>query len=608
MKAHHFVFYVRKLLEKQFGEELVEKGGLSVYTTLDLDIQEMAEKIVAEKGEFNAKQYGASNSAFLAVQPKTGQILSMVGSRDYYNEEIEGNVNVVLRERQPGSSFKPIVYAQAFRKKYSPAQIIYDIKTNFGKDWEPKNFDGRYEGPMTIRRALAQSRNIPAIKMFYLAGGQKEIIDLAEKMGINTLSREKQYGPTLALGSGEVTMLELTQAYSVFVNNGVKKDITPFLKIVDSQGKVLHKWDENTNKEEVLNPQVAFLINSILSDKKVRLGPKIDIPDRDNAAKTGTSTKKDDEPNNGWTFNYTPNIVVAAWTGNNNGDALKSHASGYDGAAPIAKEFMTDLFKSRPKEFPAEKFSIPEGIERITVSSATGKLPGPLNPPDKLITDYFAGFVKPLEMDNSFVKAKIYSPTGELASEFTPKYLIEEKIFQTHHSIDPTYVKWEEAVLAWAYANQEWSNQLPNKTESLHNANTFMDTPTVTIMNPSPNQRVKPGILRVEIYPEAKHGVDRAEFYLNDKLQYTSKDSPYDGSVRIPVNADDGDKFKIKVVVYDTLQYRVETSITVYVKSSSNNDSDAENTIDENNEDNSNNNDSEDSRIIERDGIFNRRD
>src|SRR5690606_31349672 len=204
-------------LENKFGKEAVETGGIHVYTTIDPNLQKKAEEVIAEKMQIYPERYGAKNAALLTVDIEKGQILAMVGSSDYFNEEIDGNVNVVFRRRQPGSSFKPIVYAAALAKGYSPATVVYDLETDFGNDYIPQNYDGSFRGPITIRRALNASLNIPAVKMAFLAGVDN-VVNLAKKMGYTDLTNADQYGTSIGLGTGEVTLYQMVTAYSVFAN------------------------------------------------------------------------------------------------------------------------------------------------------------------------------------------------------------------------------------------------------------------------------------------------------------------------------------------------------------------------------------------------------
>jgi membrane peptidoglycan carboxypeptidase len=206
IKHPHFVLYIKQILEDKFGKDYVERGGLKVYTTIDPKLQELGEKLAYENGEKYETQISANNIAILSINPKNGEILAMVGSRDYYNEEIDGNVNIVLRPRQPGSSFKPFVYAAAFYNKYAPGTVTYDIPMKLGAA-RPQNYDGKFLGQISLRRALAQSRNIPAIQAYYLAGEQNKILELVEKMGIESLDKNHSYGYPLSLGAGEVSLM-----------------------------------------------------------------------------------------------------------------------------------------------------------------------------------------------------------------------------------------------------------------------------------------------------------------------------------------------------------------------------------------------------------------
>ena len=236
IKAPHFVFYVRDYLAKKYGEEFLAERGLRVITTLDWELQEAAEKIVQEKALSNEKSFNAENGALVATDPQTGQILVMVGSRDYFDDKIDGNFNIAIADRQPGSSFKPFVYAAAFKKGYTPETVVFDLKTQFSTTcdpdnqtsqdgcYSPNNYDGKFRGPVNLRNALAQSLNIPAVKTLYLAG-IKESLKLARDLGLTTLSNPDRYGLTLVLGGGEVKLLEMVGAYGVFANEGVRNEL-----------------------------------------------------------------------------------------------------------------------------------------------------------------------------------------------------------------------------------------------------------------------------------------------------------------------------------------------------------------------------------------------
>lgn len=329
VKALHFVQYVRSYLEEQYGVDLVENGGLKVITTLDYELQERAESIIKEHVQEVEEEYNASNAALVAIESETGQIITMVGSRDYFDEDIDGNFNVATALRQPGSSFKPVAYANLFEKGYLPETVLFDVQTQFNVRCEssdftnedgcysPRNYDGEFLGPLSIRNALAQSRNIPAVKALYL-GGLDDTMRLAREMGINSLNREPSfYGLGLVLGGGEVSLLELTAAYAVFANEGEKNSINAILSIEDSEGNLLEEYKQDDDR--VISRNTARMISSILSDNQARtplFGSQsfLNFGDQDIAGKTGTTNDNRDA----WLIGYHPEVAVGVWTGNNN--------------------------------------------------------------------------------------------------------------------------------------------------------------------------------------------------------------------------------------------------------------------------------------------------
>lgn len=364
IRAPHFVMYVREILEKEYGEEVVEEGGLKVVTTLDWDLQEKAEEVVKRYALENTTKFNASNGAMVAIDPTNGQILTMVGSRDYFDEEIDGNFNVATALRQPGSTFKPIVYAEAFNQGYRPETVVFDLSTEFsatcssgGSCYRPVNYDNKYRGPMSLREALAQSVNIPAVKTLYLVG-LDNALDLARKMGISSLESAKRYGLTLVLGGGEVTPLDLTSAYGVFATEGVKQEHTAILSIEDGFGKkiVEYKEDEKPKGNRVLPEQTARLISNVLSDNVARTpafgsNSYLNITGQDMAVKTGTTNDYRDA----WIIGYTPNLVVTAWAGNNDNSSMVKQVAGFI-VAPMWREFVDFALTTRP----TESFNPPE--------------------------------------------------------------------------------------------------------------------------------------------------------------------------------------------------------------------------------------------------------
>ncbi|HMN19415.1 MAG TPA: PBP1A family penicillin-binding protein [Candidatus Moranbacteria bacterium] len=345
IKAPHFVFYVMEELENKYGRDFLETGGLNVVTTLDMQMQSRGERVVREGAQKNMAR-GATNAALVAVDPKSGEVLAMVGSRDFFDESIDGQVNVTLRPRQPGSSFKPFAYAAAFEKGYEPETKVLDAPTNFGadgsgRDYIPRNYDGKFHGLMSMREALAQSLNVPAVKTLYLAGIDNTI-ELAHRLGITTLNDRKRYGLSLVLGGGEVKLLDMAGAFGVFANDGVKNSLHGVLSISDARQKEI--FQSTPENKKVLDAQIARRITSILSDNKARtpiFGPRspLIMPDgRPVAAKTGTTQEFRDA----WTVGFTPSLAVGVWAGNNDNRQMKGGSDGVFVAAPIWNAFMRE--------------------------------------------------------------------------------------------------------------------------------------------------------------------------------------------------------------------------------------------------------------------------
>jgi 1A family penicillin-binding protein len=390
IKAPHFVMMVREYLNDKYGEDTVERGGLKVITTLDWDLQEKAQVSVEEGANRNSELYNGRNAALVAEDPKTGQILALVGSKNYSAPsepdgcvsgktcQFEGNFNVAAQGlRQPGSSFKPFAYLTAFEAGYTPNTVVFDVPTEFSTRidvcpitnidfngdndlcFHPQNFDHIFRGPINLRNALAQSINVPAVKVLYLAGIQKTV-ETAQRLGITTLDDLSRFGLSLVLGGGEVKLTELVGAYSAFANDGILNKQTFILEVRDSKNKVLEKYENNP--EKAIEPQYVRMINNILSDIEAR-SPLFEnslnltvFPDREVAMKTGTTNDYKDA----WTMGYTPNMVVGVWTGNNNNQSMQKQAGSILAAVPIWHDFMGKAIENRPIEF----FEKPEEIKR----------------------------------------------------------------------------------------------------------------------------------------------------------------------------------------------------------------------------------------------------
>lgn len=375
IRAPHFVMYIREELAKQYGEEALAERGFRVITTLDYDLQAAAEGIVKDNALKNESKFNASNAALVALDPKTGEMLTMVGSRNYFDDKIDGNYNVALAERQPGSSFKPFVYAAAFVKGYTPETTLFDVQTQFSTNCDPSNFtseegcyspvnyDNKFRGPVSMRNALAQSLNIPAVKALYLVG-INNALKLAHDAGITTLNDPKRYGLTLVLGGGEVKLVDMVGAYSIFADEGVKHQTKTILRIEDSKGNVIENNETPDEGRRVLDKEVALQISDVLSDNVARTplygsNSLLYFGDRDVAVKTGTTNDKRDA----WILGYTPNIVVGAWAGNNDNSSM-SEISGLI-ISPLWRQFMdVALVKLDNESFP-EPAAIDSSIKPI---------------------------------------------------------------------------------------------------------------------------------------------------------------------------------------------------------------------------------------------------
>ncbi len=471
--APHFVMYVREQLVDKYGEQTVSEGGLKVYTTLDLEKQRYAEEAVATNVDKNRSRYGASNAGLVAMDPKTGQILAMVGSRDFFDENIDGNVNVSLSPLQPGSSFKPFAYATLFKEEnWGAGSIIYDLKTDFGGGYIPQNYNGSFSGPVTIRSALQNSLNIPAVKALYMAG-MEDTISTAHAMGITTLNDPSQYGLSLVLGAGEVKLLDMTNAYGVFANQGVKQDPTWMLRIEDSKGKVIDEFKSATGKR-VLDPQVSYLISNILSDDAARAqtfgaGSALTLPGRPVAAKTGTTNSYKDA----WTMGYTPSLVAGVWSGNNDGTPMTSGGGAF-AAAPIWHDFMVKALAGST----AEQFNKPSGVKTVTVTAG-----------GKTSTDIFPSWYKPDAAAGASQTLNIYKPDGKIATDKCPAELVESKTFTSItaeiQKADGAYDRWFAPIAAWAAANglSTDTGQIPTQTTDQCSG---ADLPTISIVPPTP--------------------------------------------------------------------------------------------------------------------------
>jgi len=453
--APHFVMYVKEYLEEKYGQNVVEQGGLNVYTTLDWDKQQIAEKAVRDGVDKN-KSWNASNAALVAEDPKTGQVLAMVGSKDYFDKSIDGQVNVAIRDRQPGSSFKPYVYLTAFTKGYTPETVLFDAPINFGteegKEYKPQNYNGTFTGPIKMKEALPQSLNIPAVETLYLAG-VKDSIELAKKLGISGLNQPDRYGLSLVLGGGEVKLIDHVNAYGTIANGGVHQAKTTILRVEDNKKNILEEYKQSGG-ERVIEEKYVAMLEHVMSTNEYRApvfgsNSPLRFDERQVAAKTGTTNEFRD----GWTIGFTPSLVVGVWAGNNNNSPMKSGADGVNVAAPIWRSFLNQTLGN----YAIEQFPKYEKEE-------TGKpiLDGNL--------DAMQENIKICEIDKKKYKEKVGKYC--LANSSCPDDAEDKKDFSTIHNIlwyvnredprgdypknpesDPQFKSWEKGVREW-YADK----------------------------------------------------------------------------------------------------------------------------------------------------------
>ncbi|MBI4786182.1 MAG: transglycosylase domain-containing protein [Chloroflexi bacterium] len=438
--APHFTFYVRRLLEDKFGPEMVYKGGLKVYTTLDYNVQQVAEQVAREQvAKLAAEKKNVTNASVVVIRPSTGEIVGLVGSVDYFNRDIDGQVNVAIAARQPGSSFKVFNYLTAFAQGYTAASMLMDVRTVFddpgNPPYVPENYDRKYHGPVRLRTALASSFNIPAVKLLQLVG-PKNVVNTAHRMGISTLNAEK-YGLALTLGGGETTLLDMTYANSVLANQGTLMgvpvpadqikpgyrtlDPVGIVKVTDADGKILYESKQPAS-QQIVTPQLSYLLTDILADNAARtpgFGANSVLKlTRPAAVKTGTTSDWKDN----WTIGYTPDYAVGVWVGNSD-NAEMEHISGVMGAAPIWRDVMEKIHQG----VPVRPFVEPPGMVRVEVCATSGLLPTPYCP--ERVKELFIAGTEPKQLDNVWQPFRIYKPNGKLATVYDPPDQVEEKVF-----------------------------------------------------------------------------------------------------------------------------------------------------------------------------------
>lgn len=557
--APHFVFYVKEQLEETYGQRAVEEGGLKVITTLDFDKQAIAEEEVKRGVEERGKQYSFTNAALVAEDPKTGQILAMVGSKDYFDDAIHGKVNVATRARQPGSSFKPVVYGKGFEMGYSPSTVLWDVNTTFPTatgDYSPKNYDLGERGPIRVREALQGSLNIPAVKMSALVS-VPNTLDFAERLGYTTLSDRSRFGLSIVLGGAEVKLIEHVGAYATFAREGVRLPQVSILKVEDAQGKALEEW-KPTEGAKAMDAEVARTVSDVLSDNAARayvFGPNnaLTLGSRPAAAKTGTTNDYHD----GWTLGYVPQLAAGVWTGNNDNAAMARGADGSKIAAPIWNAFMKRALEGTPVETFAKPTLAPSGKRVLD-----GELPGTTVTVDKA--------------------------TGKLATDFTPPSMREQRTYAEYHEIlhyvdpadprgaapsdpgkHPQYAAWEAGVADWiarkeAETGIKVTNAVPPvEYDDVHVPGNF---PSVTVESPGSGSSLSSRAVEVAVNAFAPRGINRVEIYLDGFFLGMDDSAPYLVRAALPGTVGRG-FHTLKAVAYDDVDNSGSDTVGINVDS-----------------------------------------
>lgn len=550
INAPHFVFYIKDQLEKEYGAGILDKG-VKIKTTISQEIQITVEKIVKEEIE-KLKDYKVGNGAVIVLDSQTGDLLAMVGSYDYNNEDY-GKFNATLGLRQPGSAVKPITYALAFEKGYTPATVLTDLQTVFPnqgeKEYIPINYDGKFKGPVQLRFALGNSINIPAVKLLAMVG-VRDFLRLASDMGLDTFvptdENLKRFGLAVTLGGGETTLLDLTSAYTIFANGGIKRDVFMIQEIKDFNDKSIYKQIRSSEKR-VLSKEVAFLVSHILSDNNARVdtfgsNSYLNIPGRTVAAKTGTTNDKRDN----WMFAFTNSITVGIWVGNNDNSPMDPKiASGVTGASPIGYRIMKEILsiKSANKiKYIDGIVDKPDKVKAIQIDSFLGGLP---KDQGTTRSEYFIEGTEPKDTSPFYKRLKISKTNGKLANDIeikTGNY--EEKDFIIITENDPISTdgknRWQEAIDAWVKAQSDSKYHYPSET-----SDNSVDNVIVSIKSPSNQETINSNNIEIKAKLISVNPIKNVKIYLNgSEIKNIDGDNK---DINEPITLNDG-VYELKVV------------------------------------------------------------
>lgn len=560
IEAPHFVLWVKELLEEKYDPRLVETGGLKVVTTLDYEKQVIAEEAVKNGVTAYGASYGFTGGGLLALDPKNGHILSMVGSPDYFNDEIAGQVNVTTRPLQPGSSIKPIVYAAAFERGYTPNTLLWDVNTTFPTatgPYEPKNYDLGEHGVVSLRKALQGSLNIPAVKTLYLVGIENAI-KFAQRLGYSTLTDPSQVGLSMVLGGAEVELIDHTAAYAVFANGGTYHEPVAILKVEKPDGEVLEEWKaEEHVGNQAISANLAATMSNVLSDNGARayvFGPNnyLTLGSRPVAAKTGTTNEYKDA----WTMGYTPSLVTGVWVGNANGVKMNRGADGSKIAAPIWNEYMSRSLKGTPIEnFPAPQIpttgkAVIDGLlpaTTVTIDTASGKLATDRTP------ERFRQTVQCGEYHSILHYVSRADPLGS-----PPTNPASDSNYNAWESSVQDYIVRHNASLKEGEAPYE-DCEVPTEEDDVH---VKRNEPSISIEEPGENANVG-RTFAVELNLELKRSFSRVEYAIDGTFISTSS-STNGATITLPGWVGKG-KHTLKATVYDDVDNSSSDELSIDV-------------------------------------------
>ncbi|MDD5055421.1 MAG: penicillin-binding protein [Candidatus Peribacteraceae bacterium] len=598
IRAPHFVLSIERQVASLLGldasdpsggnDHLLEQGGFRIETTLDWNLQQIAEKVVAARREDIQKRFGANNVALLAVAPGTREILAYVGNSDFSDDEHEGKIDMVTSPRQPGSSFKPFTYLAAFEQGYGPGSVVYDVPTKFGED-QPQNYDGTFWGLTDMRHALAGSRNVPAVKAFFLGGGEETVLSVAGRMGISSpavqrdtlrqTSPDFSYGWPLAIGAAEVPLTEMVTGYATIADGGMVRPLTGILKITDKDGNIRYLPKE-TPAQQVIDARLAAQITSILSDVSARPADNaywqsiLSVPGTLSAAKTGTSNKclergEDKQctlrrPESTWTIGYTPNIIAGVWVGNATSQSLFEKADGLTIAAPIWHDFMAGAQKIIPNANTA--FAEPSGLSRPLISRLSGQLASACTPVAFRRGEVFLDERVPTTEDPACVLVSVDRVTGLLSSPACPvEAVTQQAFFLPKSEIPDRWPLWERGVAEWAAKQMEiWTaspthtgSQLPLPLPPTKECDPSLtpgrlEKPSVSFTFPLSGDDVSYPAFKPQFEVNTGSPITAVRYDLDDKPVASFDAAPFTGIVRLPKALDLTASHTLTVTVTDT--------------------------------------------------------